>query len=114
MLTSSSKKMRLSASLPRFGINLGYASPARMWYHGTTHVRQSIEAPQGRGGLRTFVASGRVVVVPARFRPTKSEYFVLLGGYLRNHAGAKLRAVLCNAFGGVKALILGEARPRVT
>jgi hypothetical protein len=27
-LTSSSKKMRLSASLPRFGMNLSYASPA--------------------------------------------------------------------------------------
>ena len=26
--TSSSKKMRLSASLPRFGMNLSYASPA--------------------------------------------------------------------------------------
>ena len=31
--------------------------PPSVWYHDTTHERQSIEAPQGSGGLRTFVAS---------------------------------------------------------
>ena len=57
-----------------------------------------------------YVVVGRVALV--RFQPTESKYFVLL--CVRN-AGAKLRAVLCIAFDGVKGLTLGEApepRPR--
>jgi hypothetical protein len=44
-LTSSSKKMRLSASLPRFGMNLRLPprSPP-VWYYDTSQVCQSIEA----------------------------------------------------------------------
>jgi hypothetical protein len=66
-LTSSSKKMRLSASLPRFGMNLRLRlRPPPVWYHDTTHECQSIEATQRWGGLRTFVASDLISRIDAQ------------------------------------------------
>ena len=42
-----SKKMRPSASLLRFGMNLRLRLAAPVWYHDTTQDHQSIEALQG-------------------------------------------------------------------
>jgi hypothetical protein len=59
-LRSSSKKKRLAASIPRFGMKLRLRLARHLRYYGTTRECHSIETSQGRGGLGTFVASDRM------------------------------------------------------